>query len=233
MKITELRVKWGTMRSVIQDLWRWICLAFSRSIHLEFEILVCMMWTRAMFSWQQINLSLRKSLRIWYASHLISTKMTCVSHIDTDTLRSAQSKMVYKSSRNSKCRGSVSNAKLCTVLAKLVPANFFFLSQWQNQQNMLGITVTSNDARWLDESVRRCILYLMRISSDFFPPKNDKMELINGNNSNLPLKQGFTHLRFDLFLVSGKLMPVLGFCITEGYFNSSEPASSTWQESCN
>jgi len=110
---------------------------------------------------------------------------------------------------------------------------FFFLYQWQKQQNMLGITVNSNDARWLDESVRRCILYLMRISSDFFPPKNDKMELINGNNSNLPLKQGFTHLRFDLFLVSGKLMPVLGFCITEGYFNSSEPASSTWQESCN
>jgi len=148
------------------------------------------MWTRAMFSWQQINLSLRKSLRIWYASHLISTKMTCVSHIDIDTLRSTQSKMVYKSSRNSKCRGSVSNAKLCTVLAKLVPANFFFfLSQWQNQQNMLGITVTSNDARWLDESVRRCILYLMRISSDFFPPKNDKMELINGNNSNFHLSR--------------------------------------------
>jgi len=127
MKITELRVKWGTMRSVIQDLWRWICLAFSRSIHLEFEILVCMMWTRAMFSWQQINLtlSLRKSLRIWYASHLISTKMTCVSHIDTDTLRSAQSKMVYNSSRNSKGRESVSNAELCTVLAKLVPGTFF------------------------------------------------------------------------------------------------------------
>jgi len=43
----------------------------------------------------------------------------------------------------------------------------------------------------------------------FSPQKNDKMELINGNNSNLPLKQGFTHLRFHLSLVSGKLMLVL------------------------
>jgi len=128
MKITELRVRWGTMRSVIQDLWRWTCLAFSWSIHSELETLVCKLWTRVMFSWQQINLTLilRKGLRIWYVSHLISTKMTCVSHIDIDTLRSTQSKIVYKSSRNSKCRGSVSNAKLCTVLAKLVPANFFF-----------------------------------------------------------------------------------------------------------